>query len=173
MKSFKNIFAVLAVVAIASTAAFAQTSASDNVGAAANVLASLNITVVDTVSFGAIATGTSGNVTVGADGVDAGAGTGSQRGRITITGTGNSAIDITYDVSATLTDGTTPLPTMDVEIFDGTTVDSDGAHATALSGGTLDVYVGGTINFAGTETAGNYSTSNTGGDDIAITVDYQ
>lgn len=175
MKSLNKLFAFLIVAAVASTASFAQTSTSDNVGASANVFASLAISITDTVAFGSIASGTSGAVTIGADGVNSGAGVGANRGQLTITGTGNAAIDITYDATATLTNsGGTALPAMAVEIYDGTNpVDSDGTLASALSAGSLTLYVGGTITFAGTETADSYSTSNPSGDDIAITVDYQ
>ena len=164
------------------TGAFAQGTDSGVATVTTEVLANLSITATTTVDFGNVAS-TSNPVISPNGGTHQDVATPTV-GTFTIAGAANASVDVSFDATATLSDGAATPNTI-------TFTPDLAAHATTQSGapslttgdditlngsGAYLFWVGGELGTPGTgissQTAGTYSTASTGGSAWNVTVTY-
>ena len=153
---------IIALFVLSAGTVFAQVG---NVNVNAEIATALDVTVNDNLNFGILSGDVDGYLSTGADGETASTGilSGQQLGNITITGSANESITLSFSNSVTLTrlTGTggdltyTPFLSYDdtgtqTEVISGTTnVSLDEA------GGTKEILVGGGVN-SSAETSGTF-----------------
>ena len=167
MKSFKNILAAIAIVAVFSVNSFAQSTADVDVTATVNAALVLTPTAV---ALGSIQQAASilpanGNDVL----VSTNVGTGASTGSLQIQGTSAASVNVTFG-TANLTNGT---PGEDVtftpSVYLSSTAVASGDDVT-ITGGDITLDVGGSL--AAPTGTGSYSTSGGTGSPITFTVQY-
>ena len=168
-----TLFAILAF-AVFSSSAYAQTVVSEAATATATIITPIAITKVANMNFGEISTnGTHGTVILTPAGERSAAGGASfstapgeiTSAKFTVTGKAGYGYSVSIPTTITLKQ-TGGSATMDVTSI----TNSIGIPGTAgtLTGGTQDIFVGGTLNLVGAQLAGVYT--NTA--DLKVTVNY-
>jgi hypothetical protein len=167
MKQLIKFFAIMTVAMLFAVNANGQATASAN--ATATIIAPISITNTADLAFGNVAVSaiTAGTVVLtpaggrsATGGVTLPAVTGTfTAAAFTVNGSGTSTYSITLPASATLTG--TPSGTMTVDTFTSTP-----SGTGALTGGTQNITVGGTLNVGAAQAAGSYTGS------FNVTVNY-
>ena len=136
---------------------FAQLTANESANLKLQIVTAMGMTVSGSVNFGSFATGTNGTESV----------TPASGAVFTVTGTPGTSFYVTLPASASLTNGTTTItftPNLEASV-DGTsnsgTPPSTGSvytlNASGTNSGKYFFLLGGSVDLAGTETAGAYS----------------
>jgi hypothetical protein len=172
--------AIVAVILLSfSQISFAQTVITQDITATANVYQALTVTGVSTVNFSNINVNcnpvinpTGGSLTQGY------VGAGASQGGFTVNGSTGATFTVTWSAQGTLTDGASHSMKFAAYLTTGGAAYSSGANS-VLTSGSRAFLVGGTLYAADgtsvvpqTQTAGSYSTANTGGSPVTFTIDY-
>jgi len=149
----KIILLLTALFALSAGSLFAQT----NVNVSAEIAAALDITVNQDLNFGLLSAEEDGYLTTGAAGEQDTQGiiTGEQLGNITVTGADGEDIVITFPVTVTLTrqagtsgSNLTYVPSLSYDPGTQTSIES-GTTNIALTGGSVDILIGGGVDSNG------------------------
>lgn len=178
----RSIFTLLVVSSMMISGAFAQGTDSGTATVVTEVLANLSISAATTVNFGNVAS-TSDPVIdpTGASHSDVAS---PVIGTFTVAGAAGASVDVSFDATATLSDGAatpntitfTPDLAAHATTQAGAPSLATGADITLNGSGAYLFWVGGELGTPGTgissQTAGSYSTANTGGSAWNVTVTY-
>jgi hypothetical protein len=164
----KKLILSLIVMAFASTAAFAQST--QDITASAIVIAQISFADVVPVDFGTFQTSGDAYLAPTGDGTASTNTTGGNLGSVNVTGEGDAQISWT---NGTLrkTEGTEEL-TFVPTITDGTTVLESGTSTLSLSGTEITLSIGGALSGVEAAGTGSFSTTNSGGSPVVITLQY-